>query len=242
MEHTSRAMLMRGDCRSYFPALQSESIDMIFTDPPYNYAQYSTGNIVFKHRKDINNDIASWDYAFDPGEVAPVFQRLLSPKGNLFVFCGRNTIGTWHMLLDDQFDSCQLFTWHKPNPTPQIRKTGFLNSTEHVLCFWNKGHIWNFLTQKEMHNCRTFNKCAGKERIKDPYHPTQKPIALLRHLISIASNPGSIVLDPYMGLGSIGVAALELGRRYVGMELHNEYFDAARRRIDNSAGNLELFS
>src|SRR5213078_2505724 len=77
--------------------------------------------------------------------------------------------------------------------------------------------------------------CAGRERTKDPVHPTQKPIRVLRQLVEWGSNPGDLVLDPFMGVGSTGVAALELGRRFIGIELDETYVAAARRRIDAAA-------
>jgi len=75
----------------------------------------------------------------------------------------------------------------------------------------------------------------GPERIKTPKHPAQKPVRLLKHLIGIASNPGDLVLDPFMGVGSTGVAALALGRRFNGMELNPDYFAAAQQRLAAAA-------
>ena len=62
---------------------------------------------------------------------------------------------------------------------------------------------------------------------------TQKPIGLLKHLIKIATNEGDVVLDPFMGVGSTGVASLQMGRRFIGIEIEKEYFDAAKVRIKN---------
>ena len=69
------------------------------------------------------------------------------------------------------------------------------------------------------------------ERLKNPKHPAQKPIALLEHLIKIASNEGDIIFDPFMGVGSAGVAALRNGRKYIGIEIEKVYFEAAAKRI-----------
>ena len=74
----------------------------------------------------------------------------------------------------------------------------------------------------------------GSERIKDPKHPTQKPVKLLRHLINIASNEGDVILDPFMGVGSTGVAALEMNRKFIGLEIEESYFDAAEKRLKNA--------
>ena len=70
------------------------------------------------------------------------------------------------------------------------------------------------------------------ERLSNPKHPAQKPVKLLKHIINIASNPGDIVFDPFMGVGSTGVAALQLGRQFVGCEIDKIYFDAAKLRLE----------
>jgi site-specific DNA-methyltransferase (adenine-specific)/modification methylase len=73
------------------------------------------------------------------------------------------------------------------------------------------------------------------ERLEEPKHPTQKPAKLLRHLIEIASNPGDIVFDPFMCVGSTGAAAREPGRRFVGCEIDKAYFDAACLRLGGNS-------
>jgi site-specific DNA-methyltransferase (adenine-specific)/modification methylase len=83
-----------------------------------------------------------------------------------------------------------------------------------------------------MHNFIEAPICAGRERVKDPVHPTQKPLRVLRQLVEWGSRPGDLVLDPFMGVGSTGAAALELGRRFIGIELDEGDVGAARRRLE----------
>jgi DNA modification methylase len=228
----SNPVLIRGDARGLIKTIPDQSVDLILTDPPYNLNPYSRGNIKFAQRKALNNDVASWDQAdFDPEEWLADFRRILKPTGNLFAFTCYNAIGRWHASFDPAFDTFHLMVWHKTNPPPKIRKTSFLNSCEWIVCVWNRGHTWNFLSQKEMHNFIETPLCMGKERTKNPVHPTQKPLRVLRHIISIASNPGDLVFDPFMGVGSTGVAALELNRRFAGFEIEENYFRAATNRI-----------
>ena len=137
----------------------------------------------------------------------------------------------WHSAFDPEFDTFQYMVWHKTNPIPKFRKAGFLNSCELILCMWNKEHIWNFGKQNEMHNFIETPICMGRERLKDPVHPTQKPLKVLKHIINIASNPGSLVFDPFMGVGSTGIASIELGRRFLGIELDKNYYHAAEKRF-----------
>jgi len=72
----------------------------------------------------------------------------------------------------------------------------------------------------------------GNERLKKPKHPSQKPIKLLNYLIEIASNPGDTIFDPFMGVGSTGVAAKQLNRNFIGCEIDADFFNAAQKRID----------
>lgn len=226
-----RFTLYQGNCRDLLETLPAHSVDLLLTDPPYNISAYSTGNMQFKWRSGINNDLAAWDREFDPAEYRDAFLRVLKPSGNLMAFCSYNLMGRWHEVFDPLFDTFQFFVWHKSNPVPKVRRTGFLNSCELIVCMWNKGHGWNFGRQREMHNFFEGPICMGPERVKTPKHPTQKPVRLLRHLIGIASRPGDLVLDPFMGVGSTGVAALELDRRFAGMELDSDYFVAAQQRL-----------
>ena len=74
----------------------------------------------------------------------------------------------------------------------------------------------------------------GVERLKEPKHPTQKPVKILEHIIKIASNPDDVVLDMFMGVGSTGVASHNLGRKFIGIEIDKAYYEAAQKRIEKN--------
>ena len=171
--------IVNDDCRNRLCKLHDNSIDLILTDPPYNIAKYSTGNIALPGREALNNDIASWDMVdIDPREFIDEFKRILKPDGNIFIFTSYNLIGKWHEVFDKEFDTFQFFIWHKTNPAPKIFKNGFLNSCEMIICMWNKGHKWNFSNQNEMHNFFESPICMRPERLSEPKHPAQKPQSL----------------------------------------------------------------
>ena len=133
------ARLYNQDNRTLFKDIPDNSIDLILTDPPYNIAKYSTGNINLPNRTPLNNDIAEWDkIEVNPEEYIKEFKRILKPNGNIFIFTTYNCIGKWHQAFDHHFDTTQFMVWHKTNPTPNIFKKGFLNSCELIICFWNK--------------------------------------------------------------------------------------------------------
>ncbi len=224
--------LFNGDSKIKLSKITDHSIDFILTDPPYNIAKHSTGNIKIPGRSSINNDIASWDLVdFKPSEWVDHFLRVLKPTGNLFIFTSYNQLGQWYDCLNHKFDRTQFMVWHKKNPAPKIYKAGFLNSCELILCCWNKGHKWNFLGQDNMHNFIESYICSGPERLKEPKHPAQKPVEILKKMIEIASNENDIILDPFMGVGSTGAAALSLKRRFIGIEYEKQYYKAAENRL-----------
>ena len=226
--------LYNSDAFAALKEIQDAGIDLILTDPPYNLGAYSTGNMRFSWRKEINNDLAEWDQkGFNPADLKDEFMRILKPAGNIMVFCSYNLMGKWHETFDLLFDTFQFFVWHKSNPAPKFRKAGFLNSCELVVCMWNKGHTWNFGRQSEMHNFFESPVCMPPERLKEPHHPAQKPVKLLSHLLQIASNEGDTVLDPFMGVGSTGVAAIAHNRKFIGIELETAYYNAAVTRLQD---------
>ncbi len=234
--------LILGDSSEHIKNIPGQSIDLILTDPPYNLGRYSTGNIKMSWRKDFNNDVAEWDTTiFNPAEWLDEFKRILKPTGTIFAFTSYNLIGQWHQVFDPVFDTFQFIVWHKTNPPPKLRRAGFLNSCELIVCVWNKGHTWNFTKQKEMHNFIESPICMGRERLKNPVHPTQKPIKVLSRLVKFATNPGDLVFDPFMGVGSSGVTALQLDRLFTGIEIDPVYFRAAEKRIEAATFTPELF-
>jgi len=232
--------LKLGNSHDLIKKIPDKSIDLIFTDPPYNLSPYSTGNIKLSWRKEINNDLAEWDKKdFKPTNWVKEFKRILKPTGNIFAFTSYNLIGKWHEAFDSEFNTFQFMIWHKTNPVPKVLKAGFLNSCEMIVCMWDKGHTWNFLGQKEMHNFIESPICMGVERLKNPNHPTQKPLKVLKHVVRIASKERDLIFDPFMGVGSTGAAALEMNRRFIGFEIDEKYFNAASKRLLNI--NPDLF-
>lgn len=232
LENNHTCLLKKGDSLKLIKTIPENSIDLILTDPPYNIAKYSTGNINLKGRAPINNNLAKWDLVeLSPEDWIDDFIRILKPSGNIFIFTSYNQIGKWHSCFDNKFDTTQFMIWHKTNPPPKIYKAGFLNSCEMIFCCWNKKHTWNFSTQRDMHNFIETPICMRPERLINPKHPTQKPISVLSKIIKIASNENDVVLDPFMGVCSTGIASLSLKRRFIGFELEEDYFIASRNRV-----------
>lgn len=227
-----RYKIKQADSRELIKLIPDKSVDLILIDPPYYLSPYSTGDLELSRHKDINKDLADQDkIEFNPIDFVEKFKRILKPSGNISAFTSFNLIGKWCEALDSKFDTFHYMVWHKTNPLYKIYEGGFLNSCELIIFAWNIGHTWNIISSKEMHNFIETPICSGNERVKNPKHPAQKPLKVLKHIIRIASNPNDLVFDPFMGVGSTGVAALDMKRRFIGFEINEEYFEAAKNRI-----------
>lgn len=232
------SLLILGNAYEELLKLPDQSIDFIFTDPPYNIGDKNSANIKFKNRSDINNKIAEWDS--EPLKVDFLyreFKRLLKPTGNIAVFTSQVLFGDIHIISNKLFDVTNFGVWHKTNPSTSIRKSSFLKSLELIMFSWNKGHTFNFTTQNDMHNIFAEGGITqGNERLKNEdnktLHPTQKPLWLCQDLISKLSNEGDVVLDPFMGVGSIPLAAKNTSREFIGIEIDPLYYNYAQERLN----------
>ena len=169
---------------------------------------------------------------FNPADWLEDFKRVLKPTGNIFAFTSYNLLGKWHQAFDPAFDTFQFMVWKKTNPPPKLRKAGFLNSCELVVCAWNKGHTWNFTRQSDMHNFMESPICMGCKRLKTPLHPAQKPLRILKKLISLATEQGHVMCDPFAGSGTTLLACLETGRQGIGVEIDENYCFLAKQRFE----------
>lgn len=246
MEDHNKCKIARSDCFKFMDDIPDHSIDLILTDPPYNISGLAT-NIRFQTRNDMTGIKSDdWDVNFSPPDLLEPFRRILSPKGNIYIFSSSRLIGDYWRSFDPFFN-LNLLCWHKTNPAPSVRKSSYLNSLEHIIAAWypNSQHVFNFTTQNDMHNFFQGPACGGNERLSDSsgksLHPTQKPLWLLEKIINQASLPGNLVFDPFAGTFSTGVAALKNGRRFIGCEINQHYYDMGYERIKAQAQQDRLF-
>ena len=226
-----------GDCLEEMKKIEDKTIDLVLTDPPYQLDWRQS--IHFKNRKAMyhhKEETQKWDigvkelYKF----LFKEFDRIVKYEGSIVLFT-RSEFITWAIdeAKQNNFDNKATIIWHITNPMPQVRKKNYLSSVQTIL--WVARYdekkcpfTFNFKTQNEMHNFIEMPICSGKERTN---HPTQKPLKLISYLLENHSNPNDLIIDPFMGSGTTGVAAKELGRNFIGIEIHKPYFDIAERRI-----------
>jgi len=238
--------LIYGDAIDILPKLKEGTIDTVIVDPPYNTAHKDIK--VLKGRKAISMDFGKWDYFKDDDFLnfsniwLNYCYKILKQSGNLLTFCKLEYVSDIRRIYEKiGFKHHGTIIWHKTNPAPKIRKTGFLSSCEAIL--WaTKGfdekkiaYTFNFLSQKEMHNFIETPICMGKERTS---HPTQKPLKVLTHLIKIFTNPQDIVFDFFSGSGTTCIAAHSLGRKSISIENNKDYFETMKNRVKNECSTL----
>jgi site-specific DNA-methyltransferase (adenine-specific) len=219
--------------------------DMIFADPPYFL---SNGGITCHAGRMVSVKKGEWDKSRGPEanhnfnrEWLARCQKLLKPNGTIWVS------GTAHVIHSVGFAMQQLgfkllndITWVKPNPPPNLSCRCFTHATETI--------IWAAKSEKSRHyfDYKLMRQIAGGKQMKSVWeflpprraekafgkHPTQKPVALLERIILASTKVDDLVLDPFMGSGTTGVACLNTGRQFVGVELEPAYVNLAMRRLE----------
>lgn len=244
-EQKNSTRLIHGDFYEEVKRIADGSVDLILTDPPYNVASERkfTG---LKDHGDISQDFGEWD-KYDYYEFLKLFpvwasewKRILRDQGSGYVFTSPEYCSHLYVALSEAgLNVKTVLVWYKSNPGQAVHQTTFKNSVEYILFFTKGkgGHTFHWFGETEMLNHINIPVCAGNERLKNAQggtlHPTQKPIALLRHLIQVSSNGGDTVFDGFMGVGSVGAACKgkDIHRKFVGIEQDKTYFDAAQRRL-----------
>lgn len=153
-------------------------------------------------------------------------------KGTIYIFCGKEQVSEIFTYFSNKKDMMtRQCIWHKSNPVPSNGQHMWLDGIENVIFAKKRKQIFN---QHCKHN--VFNFPVARKRV----HPTEKPLELFEYLIESSSNIGDVVLDPCIGGGTTAVACLNLKRNYIGVELNEEYFNAANERIERHKENIKL--
>ena len=238
--------LRLGDCLELIRSLPDKSIDLIVTDPPYGH-----------NNNDGEDLIRVWERALSkgkPGDTRPIANdgydeanelvkqlfreaaRLLKPGCCCCCCCGGGggpdpQFARWALWMDEPLEFKQMVIWDK----------GKMGMGWH----YRRSYETVLVAQKRGGKCRWFDTSHKVENIIRPgdygikkiiptkdQHPTQKPVELFEHFIKLHTQEGDTVLDPFMGSGSSGVAAINTGRNFIGMELDPTYFEMAQKRLE----------
>lgn len=230
MIKTEKYELYKGDSLEVMRKIKKESIDAIITDPPYNISRDNN----FKTMGRAGIDFGEWDKNFDLTSWIKIAQPLLKKGGNIVIFNDwKNMTNITNALEENGFEIKDLIRWEKTNPMPRNRDRRFITDYEVAVWAVKKGAKWTFNRIDESYE-RPEIKCGitPKSEKKLGSHPTQKPIAVMEWLVQRLTNENDLVLDPFTGSGSTCIACLKNNRKFIGIELDNEYFDIAYNRIN----------
>ena len=229
------ATLYRGDCRDVLPGLAAESIDAVITDPPYG--------VSFQHHccrvKMGNGGGVSWrpkwpeilgDQNLDWSE--PVWRELL------------------RVMKCDSY-AISFFGWPKAEQLLAVWRRLRLKMVSRVVWVKDRWMGLGMHTRGQHEQCMVMTKGRPRPqsrsfrdvriwRTEHGLHASQKPVGLMADLVGQFSAPGDLVLDPFMGSASAGVAALRQGRRFVGIELDRDYFATAKRRVQEAMRGMQV--
>ena len=244
--------IINGDSLKELKKIPDETFDLIFADPPYNLQLKKELSRPDRSKVDAVDD--KWDQ-FESFKSYDEFtfrwlkecKRILKKNGTIWV------IGSYHNIFrvgtaiqNMGFWILNDVIWNKNNPMPNFRGTRFTNAHETLI--WaskNEGSKYTFNYQSlkclnddlQMRSTWSLPICNGKERLKKngkKVHSTQKPESLIHRIILASSNKNDFILDPFLGSGTTAVVSKKLGRNYFGIEKEKYYFDATKKRLENT--------
>lgn len=249
--HLPLNQIIQGNCIDVLASLPSQSVDLIFADPPYNLQLKEA--LIRPDQSAVDAVMDEWDKFTDFAEYDAFTEswlkecrRVLKDEGTIWVIgsyhniyrVGRSMMDLGYWILND-------VVWEKLNPMPNFRGTRYTNATETMIWAqksreqkrytFNYHAMKNLNDEKQMTNVWKIPICTGAERIKidgKKAHSTQKPEALLYRVILSSSNPDDVILDPFFGSGTTGAVAKKLNRHFIGIEREQLYIDVAQARID----------
>ncbi len=258
--------LFFGDSFKLLKKIEPKSVQMIFADPPYFL---SSGGISCHGGKQVSVNKGEWDYTKTIEDRIKYHRKwislcrdVLDDNGTIMISSTLHSVYAIGVALElEGFSIINNIIWRKTNPSPNLACRCFTHSTETIiwarkqLSLKKKGkHYFNYEAMKEENGGKQMkdvwniedieleffeSATAPKSEKKQGKHPTQKPISLLTRLISAASTEGSVVLDPFAGSSTTGVACIRLNRRFIGIENEKEYVDLSIRRLDSEIENKQ---
>ena len=216
-----RYKLYNGDCLEIMDKLIEEGVkvDCIITDPPYGM------NFKSNHRKEKYKNIKN-DNNLD--FIEDYFKKcydVLKEDTHIYCFCSWHNIDKFKIEFEKYFKLKNIIVWEKNNTSMGDLKGSYAPKHEFIL-YGHKG--------RRLRNGFRYADIIKANRTNNKLHPTQKPVDLLEIFINQSTNKNEIILDGFMGSGSTGVACINTNRKFIGIELDNNYFNIAKQRIEEA--------
>ena len=252
--------IILGDSYKLIKDIPDKSIDLVIIDPPYEFAEGGGGgcfgtkkknhdelkiykyqkfkdegkNRVWDDKRKSREEIKHISYGFDYS----IFDELcrVMKKVNIYIWCSKAQVSTILKYFEEKNCNVDILTWHKTNPLPTMNNT-YANDTEYCIFAREKGVLLNgnYNTKKKFYV--TSINVDDKKKYK---HPTIKPLPIIKNLISNSSNEGDTILDCFSGSGTTCVAAKELERNFIGIEIDEEYYKISMDRLNGVLANGQI--
>jgi len=226
MNEDKSIRLYQGDCLEVMDKMieKGVKVDAIITDPPYNISKDNN----FKTMGRSGIDFGEWDKGFDLFSYIDRAYKLLGKNGSFIVFNDWKNLGDIVKYAESLgFTTKDMIRLEKTNPMPRNRDRRYITDFECAIWFTMPKAKWVFNRQDDKYERPKF---VGN--IEKGYHPTQKNVKLMEWLALIHTHENNVILDPFMGSGSTGVACKSLNRKFIGIELDEKYFNVAKKRIE----------
>ena len=231
-----RAVMIRGDCLT----VPLPHVAHIVSDPPYEAIMHASKmGPGFKGLVRPDGSHHCKPLTFAPvNEIRPAIVALGEQCDGWFIaFCTSEGVWPWAQEINaSPMKYKRACVWIKPDSTPQMNGQGPAQGAEHFVCAWaGKGHAkWNAGGKRGVYTC-----CVnGPER--HGAHPTEKPRKLMADILKDFTNYGDLICDPFLGSGTTGVAAVQMGRDFIGVELDPHYFEIACKRVEDAQRQGDL--
>lgn len=230
--------LILGNCLEIIAEL--DGVDHLISDPPYEQSLHDSKNSLRgRIRTDKGPDLEGLNFAGIDNirdEVVSAGERLCN--GWFIAFCTIEGVAKWADAINEsKMKYKRGCIWIKPDSTPQLNGQGPAQGGECFVTAWNgQGHAkWNAGGKRGVYtHCVNTNRYGG--------HPTEKPLPLMMEILNDFTNHGQTVLDPFMGSGTTIVACERMGRRGIGIEMNEEYFNLACKRVEEATRQADMFS
>ena len=208
-----------GDCLEVMKGISDKSIDCILTDPPFFLpAQHYQSRISWGRCWGDLSILGNFFY-----DLCQEYKRIMKNNGHLMVFCNDESYPVFYPVAYGYWDFARALVWDKTRVG--LGKI-FRHQYEFILWASNKGAKVN--NDGKLHsNILKYAPTLSKNR----KHPVEKPVSLLKELISVVTNEGDIILDTFVGSGTTLIACKELKRKYIGIEINKKYCEIAKNRI-----------
>lgn len=219
--------LILGDCLEEMKKIPDKSVDLVITDPPY-ILDCSLGGGFYKNQKKKHLDRIDKSFGsnFNPNNFLEVVKA--KSKNGYLVWMSQKQLHLYLNFIENTKFKWDLMFWHKINCCPN-HYNHLLVDTEYCIRFYESGAYFNNKLEYTDYHKYFLERLQA---IKG--HPTPKPLSIIKKQIKLYSKENDIILDPFMGSGTTGMACKELGRKFIGIEINEKYYKIAEQRIKNT--------